>query len=81
MKITLNTEDEQIILSNEQLNNDNFIDIIIDDKDYTIDDEGHTVVIDELLIAVQAFYKLREEQQLRDAYYERYEDKKPNKSK
>ena len=65
MKITIIDEDDTLILSDEELDNDNFIDLEIlnelaKDKD---NPRGHvaecTVPVDDLLCAVQAFTNKR----------------------
>lgn len=50
---TFDKTDIPFTISNEQLNNDNFVDIIVETYTYTVS-------IDELLTAVESFKKLQE---------------------
>ena len=52
MIIKLKCDDEELVLTNEQLNNDNFVDLVIGEQ-------VATVSLDELLSAVSAFEQIR----------------------
>lgn len=52
MIIKLKCDDEELVLTNEQLNNDNFVDLVIGEQ-------VATVSLDELLSAVAAFEQIR----------------------
>lgn len=69
MEIKIKTlEDCSIILTNNELNNNNFIDLIVtnEEKSYI---QSVSVSIDELSSAILSFNNLRDEQNKRDREY------------
>lgn len=70
MKIEIKNEDQKIILDDDDLDNDNFVDISIIEK-YKEPYEGMviTVPIEDLCVAVQAFLKKRELNDERERKY------------
>jgi len=64
MEIKLKTlEEEEIILTDDSLDNDNFVSLFIKDKE-------HIISIDDLYSALSAFIKSRELNAKRDKLYE-----------
>lgn len=59
----IDEDDENFILSDENLSNDNFVDIVVENKNGYI---CMTVDIDELLCATKAFHRKRELRLTRD---------------
>lgn len=67
MKITIKCDQDTIILDNESLDNDNFVDLTanIDGISSSI-----TVDVDDLLSAIKTFHQLRSLRLEREQYYE-----------
>lgn len=63
MKITINCDDDTLILTDENLDNDNFVTLLVKREG---EDTGLDVSVDELLVAVQAFSELRANRLERD---------------
>jgi hypothetical protein len=67
MKITINCDDQNLILSTEDLNNLNYVDMEIWDDEKFI--KEITVPIDELKAAVDAFTQIKRDNDERDKLY------------
>ena len=59
MKIEIKCDDEILVLSDEDLDNDNFVDLYIKKFGDDNNEIGVTVLVDELLCAIQAFNQQR----------------------
>lgn len=69
MKIEIQgTDAESVILSNDTLENENYVDISLENKESNMEVEI-TVPLDELISAVSSFIQLRNQRWQRDKHY------------
>lgn len=66
MKIFIKEDENNLVLSNEQLDNSNYVEIIVEDKE---DSKGMMIPVDELYAAIQSFMDLRNIQDERERKY------------